>query len=172
MKTGLAGINLIKGFESCELLSYPDPASELFKQCLRLKISPYNKGYIKLSDWESFKSSPWTIGFGHTRNVTSNMQITQEQAEEFLKEDLAVFEAGVTRLIKVTLTQNQFDALVSFAFNVGLGALERSSLRMKLNRKDYTGASKEFLKWNKCGGLVSNGLTRRRLAEKKLFDLI
>ena len=87
-----------------------------------------------------------------------------------LKDDLARFERGVNTLIPITrLTQNQFDALVSFSFNVGLGNLQASTLRQKLNRGDYEGAGNEFPKWRKAGGKVLPGLVRRRADEKNLF---
>lgn len=79
------------------------------------------------------------------------------------------FEKGVSDLVKVPLNQNQFDALVSFAFNLGLGNLKSSTLLKKLNASDYIGASKEFERWNRAGGKVLNGLTRRRIAERDLF---
>jgi lysozyme len=80
------------------------------------------------------------------------------------------FEAGVKRLVKVPLAQGQFDALVSFSFNVGLGALGSSTLLRKLNAGDYRGAAAEFPRWNKAGGKVYEGLTRRRAAERSLFE--
>jgi peptidoglycan hydrolase-like protein with peptidoglycan-binding domain len=86
-----------------------------------------------------------------------------------LAEDVGRFEAAVNRLVKVPLSQGQFDALVSFSFNVGEGALADSTLLRKLNARDYKGARREFARWNKGGGRVLPGLTRRRAAEAKLF---
>ena len=142
MKTGEAGKCIIKGFESLRLKAY---------RCL---------------------AGVLTIGYGHTKGVTDGQIITPDDAEKYLEEDLQKFEKGVSFLCKVPLIQNRFDALVSFSFNVGLGALERSTLRMKLNRRDFSGASKELLKWDKIAGKKVKGLIRRREAEKKLFDLI
>ena len=116
----------------------------------------------------------WTIGYGHTGTVDgkligSGMTISAAKATELLKKDLASFEAAVNGCVTAPITQNMFDALVSFSFNVGAGALRRSALLRKLNAKDYNGAADEFPLWNKAGGKVLNGLVRRRMAEKELF---
>jgi len=114
-----------------------------------------------------------TIGYGTTKidgkKLTIGMQITKEQAEGYLRNDVKVFENHVQRLVKVPLTQNMFDALVSFTYNLGAGNLGRSTLLKKLNDRDYGGAAEELLRWNKAGGKVLNGLVRRREAEKALF---
>lgn len=94
---------------------------------------------------------------------------TLEECYELLYKDLTKFERGVDRYVTVQLTQNQFDALVSFAYNLGLGTFQRSTLRKKLNRGDYEGAANELLKYNKAAGKVLRGLTRRRQAERALF---
>lgn len=140
MKTSKRGIDLIKKFEGCSLISYKCPAGV------------------------------WTIGYGHTNGVKKGQKITEKQAEIFLREDIKKFENGVKKAVFVPLTQNQFDALVSFTYNCGLGAFKNSTLRKKLNAKDYTGAAKEFLRWNKSNGRVLDGLKRRRNAEKDLFE--
>lgn len=118
----------------------------------------------------------WTIGVGHTSSagaprVTSGMTITRQQADEILSRDLKVFEKVVNDAVKVPLTQNQFDALVSLAFNIGGGAFSRSTLVKKLNRSDYLGAADAFLSWNKGGKplRVIPGLTARRKRERTLF---
>lgn len=116
----------------------------------------------------------WTIGYGHTGMVdgapiAAGMKITEEKAEELLHLDMEKFERAVTRLVQVSYNQNQFDALVSFAFNCGEGALQKSTLLRKLNAGDYLGAAGEFARWNKGGGKVLPGLTKRRAAEKELF---
>lgn len=139
MKASKNGINLIKQFEGCKLTSYKCPAGI------------------------------WTIGYGHTKGVKQGQKITQVKALNYLKEDLASFEKGVKTSVKVPINQNQFDALVSFTYNVGLGAFKTSTLLKKLNKKDYSGASKEFARWNKASGKVLNGLVKRREAERKLF---
>ena len=111
-----------------------------------------------------------TIGYGHTRGVAMGMTCTQEQAEQWLQEDVQIAVDAVNRLVTVELTQNQFDALVDFTFNLGVGSLQRSTLLKLLNAGNYSGAAGEFKKWNKAGGQVLAGLTKRRQAERDLFN--
>lgn len=140
MQTSNKGIALIKGFEG-----------------LRLKAYKCSAGV-------------WTIGYGHTKGVREGQTITEEQAESLLREDLRTFEVGVSSLVTVFLHQCQFDALVSFAFNVGLQALKTSTLLRRLNnREPAERVAAEFLRWNKAGGKVLAGLTRRRQAEADMF---
>lgn len=94
---------------------------------------------------------------------------SMEEVDGLLKFDLAKFERGVNRLITVPIRQNQFDALVSFSFNLGLGTLQRSTLRQKVNRRDFEGAANEFLKYVMAGGKVFRGLVIRRTDERNLF---
>jgi lysozyme len=110
-----------------------------------------------------------TIGFGCTEGVKMGMVWTRAQAEEALKKELARFEAGVTQKVTVELNQNQFDALVSLAYNIGLGAFGTSTLLKKLNAGDYDGAVKQFERWNKFNGKSVKGLTSRRMREAALF---
>lgn len=110
-----------------------------------------------------------TIGVGHTGpDVKPGMVITREQSQALLAKDLGRFEQAVNRLCPQT-TQNQFDALVSFAFNLGEGALEGSTLRKKHNAGDFAGAKAEFLRWDKANGKPLPGLTKRRTAEAELY---
>ena len=144
MQTSDKGIALIKQFEGCKLTAYQDSVGV------------------------------WTIGYGWTKPVDgkpirAGMTIKQETAERLLKTGLVSYENDVSRLVKVDLTQGQFDALVSFTYNLGARPLSTSTLLRKLNAGDYAGASDEFLRWNKAGGKVLNGLTRRREAERALF---
>ena len=92
------------------------------------------------------------------------MKITQAQAEAYLREDLRAF-----KVLECSVTQNQFDALVSFAYNLGAGALRNSTLLKRLHAGDVKGAADEFPKWNKAAGKVLEGLTRRRMMERQLF---
>ena len=139
MKTGKAGIDLIKRFEGCKLEAYVCPAGK------------------------------WTIGYGHTsEGVCHGLTISQEMADALLREDLEAREHTIERLVKVPLTQNQFDALVSWEFNTG--GLERSTMRRKLNDGDYPGAAEEFDKWVYVGGRKCAGLVARRAAERALFE--
>ena len=139
-------------------------------------------GLDLIKRFESFRAAPYlcsagvpTIGYGTTvypngiKVKLSDQKITQQLAESFLQRHVNAIEKDVSKLVKVTLTQNQFDALVSFAYNVGLGAFNDSTLLKLLNAGDIDNASKQFERWNKAGGKVSNGLTRRRNAEKALF---
>ncbi|EPL1955170.1 lysozyme [Citrobacter freundii] len=147
MQTSHKGIALIKGFEGCRLTAYPDPGTG---------------------------GAPWTIGYGWThpidgKPVKPGMTIDQETADRLLKTGLVSYENDVLKLVRVKLTKGQFDALVSFAYNVGSRALSTSTLLKKLNAGDIKGAADEFLRWNKAGGKVLNGLTRRREAERALF---
>jgi len=129
----------------------------------------------------------WTIGVGHvivpnhakvpfadrlSLELPAEWDRTLSEAEvdEILQKDLARFEAGVLRLCPDGLTQPRFDALVSFAFNVGLGSLKASTLRAKHNRGYYGAAAEEFLKWSKAGGKVLKGLLNRRQDEKRLYE--
>lgn len=116
-----------------------------------------------------------TIGYGTTfyedgKKVTLNdPEITEARAEQLLAVHLDTFAASVEKLVQVPLTDNQFGAICSFVYNLGSGAFAKSTLLKKLNAKDYAGAALEFEKWNKAGGQVLAGLTRRRQAEKALF---
>lgn len=134
------GLNLVKHFEGLYLKAYLCPANV------------------------------WTIGYGHTKSAKKGQVIDADRAEKLLQWDMQKFEDGVTKLVKVPLKQREFDALVSFSFNVGLGALKRSTLLKKLNKGDRKGAAKEFKRWNKGGGRVLKGLVRRRAAERELFE--
>ena len=110
-----------------------------------------------------------TIGWGCTEGVKLGMRWTREEADAAFVKELAVFEAAVERLVTVPLNQNEFDALVSFAYNCGSGALGKSTLLRKLNAGDREGAALSFAAWNKGGGRVLKGLVRRRAAEAALF---
>lgn len=111
-----------------------------------------------------------TIGYGHTNGVTEGMACTQQQAEQWLAEDVSGSEYVVNKVVTAVLNQNQFDALVDFVFNLGSGNFQSSTLLKLLNQGDYAGASAEFPRWNLAGGKPLAGLTTRRLAEQKLFD--
>ena len=136
-----------------------------------------NKGIDLIKEFEglrltAYKCSAgiWTIGYGHTKNVREGMQITSEFATLLLVDDLQTFEVGVSQVVKVFLHQHQFDALVSFAFNVGLTAFRQSTLLRRLNGGEPAErVAAEFLRWNKAGGKVIEGLTRRRKKESEVF---
>jgi|SRR5581483_1642701 lysozyme len=111
----------------------------------------------------------WTCGYGHTRGVGPGTVVTQAQAEEWLAEDVAEAEHAVNALVKVPLTQGQFDALVDFTFNLGAGTLERSTLLRLLNEKRYDYVADQFLAWDHAAGREVDGLKRRREAEREMF---
>lgn len=110
-----------------------------------------------------------TIGYGCTEGVELGMVWSEAEAEAMLDREIAKFEAGVLRLTTVELNQNQYDALVSFSYNCGLGALEKSTLLKCVNRQDWDGAAAAFHAWNKGGGRVLPGLVQRRAREAALF---
>ena len=148
---------------------------------MHLTIS--NEGIALIKRYEGYRTTPYicaggkaTIGYGHV--ISNDMHIPDEwnrtlslrEVDELLRSDLARFEHGVLRYCTVYLTQCQFDALVSFSFNLGLGVLQRSTLRQKILRKDGEGAAKEILKYNMAKGRILKGLVRRRQAEYNLFN--
>ena len=110
-----------------------------------------------------------TIGYGHTKNVEMDDVITLERAEALLREDLNEAELCVERQVYYGLAPHQFDALVSLVFNIGVNAFRRSTLLKKLDKMDILGAADEFLRWNKAGGKVNKGLTKRRKMERDIF---
>ena len=144
MKISQVGIDLISSFEDTKLQAYDDGVGV------------------------------WTIGIGTTIypngiKVKKGDKCILEQAKEYFAHDLKSFEKTVNDSIKVPLSQNQFDALVSLTYNIGSTAFKNSTLLKKLNAKDYAGAADQFLRWNKGGGKVLKGLVRRREAERALF---
>jgi len=150
MRTGKAGIDLIVKFEGLKLRPYKCPAGL------------------------------WTVGFGtligdgKSLPPEWNRTFSYDECVDLLKKELRGKERGVLRLVRWPLTQNEFDALVSFAYNLGLGCLQRSTIRQKLNRGDKEGAVQSLLKYNKArvNGVLKElrGLTRRRQAEAALFN--
>lgn len=138
------GLDLIKQYEGCILKAYPDPATG---------------------------GDPWTIGFGHTGpEVKKGLVWTQAQANSALADDVCEFGNGVLKLVgNAPTTQGQFDALVSFAYNVGLGKLKTSTLLRLHKSGDHAGAKAQFARWNKAAGKVMAGLTKRRAAEAGLY---
>lgn len=141
MKTNAEGIALIKSFEGCRLIAYKDMVGVN------------------------------TVGYGHTgADVHEGMEINQAAADQMLTMDLRRFEAGVNACVKQPINENQFSALVCFAYNVGLHVLNISTLLKKINTGDMSGAAAQFVKWDHAGGKVSTGLLKRRIAETELFN--
>ena len=139
MNTSAEGIALIKKFEGCELEAY---------QC---------------------SAGVWTIGYGHTKDVVEGMEITQEQAEQMLVDELHEYESYINKYVTVALSQNQFDALVSWVYNLGPANLSASTMLKVLNSGEYEDVPAQMKRWNKAGGKVLEGLIRRREAEACLF---
>jgi lysozyme len=150
---GYRGIAIMKKFESCRLTAYAATENER-------------------------ERGIWTIGWGHRKGVKQFDICTQEQADQWMVEDIAEVEAGVNRLVTHPINQAQFDALVSFAYNVGLDidvdtkaeGLGDSTLLKLVNQGEFILAAAEFPKWNKQRGVVLGGLTSRRAAERQLFE--
>ena len=140
MILGAAGLALIKSFEQCRLAAYQD------------------------------QRGVWTIGWGHTGPaVTAQSVCSQADADAWLLQDTYAAQKAVNATVDVAITQNQFDALVSFTFNVGAGSEAHSTLVAKLNGGDTAGAADQFLVWDKVNGVQNAGLARRRAAERALF---
>lgn len=145
-----------------------------------MKTSSKGKAIIK--QYEGFRAKPYlcpakipTIGYGATyytdgRKVTlKDAPISEADADKLLDKMLGKYEDAVNRYVQVPINQNQFDALVSFCYNLGQENLRNSTLLKKVNSKDYKGAADQFLRWNRAGGKVLAGLTKRRTDERKLF---
>ena len=133
------GLKLIKFFEGCKLDAYYCPSNVL------------------------------TIGYGHTKTVHEGMTITQEEADNLLNLDIREFEKYVQSIVKVPLKQHQFDALVSWTFNLGPYNLMNSTLLKELNSSNYSKVPSEIKRWNKSNNKVLDGLVKRREAEAKKF---
>ena len=157
-------------------MNISNKAKELIKHHEGVRFKPYRCPALL-----------WTIGVGHVlypdqsklkleeRNAYSlkfedNRMWTKEEVDKILLDDLVRFERGVARYCPASINnQNHFDALVSFSFNLGLGNLQKSTLRMKYNRGEYEAAAEEFLKWGKVGGKELKGLMNRRKDERAVF---
>lgn len=136
------------------------------------------KGIDLIKEFEGFRSKAylcpggiWTIGYGHTKGVRPNDIVTQRQAEDLLRKDLIECESAVNNLIKVNITQNQFDALVSLVYNIGVGNFVDSTVRKLINQQclDISRIEHAWCMWKRAGGRTLSGLMRRREAEFKLF---
>jgi len=139
LNTSAEGLALIKKFEGCELEAY---------QC---------------------SAGVWTIGYGHTKDVVQGMTISKEEAEQMLIDELHEYESYINEYVTAALSQNQFDALVSWVYNLGPANLKASTMLKVLNAKEYEDVPAQMKRWNKAGGKVLEGLIRRREAEACLF---
>lgn len=137
------GLELLKTFEGCRLRAYPDPGTG---------------------------GDPWTVGYGHTGpEVVPGLIWTQDQCDRELVYDVARFCEAVEEALTVDVSENEFAAMVCLAFNIGAAAFRKSTLLRLVNEGDMAGAAEQFLRWNRAGGRVMEGLTRRRTAERALF---
>ena len=139
MKTSAEGLALIKKFEGLELKAYKCAAGV------------------------------WTIGYGHTKDVQEGDEWSESHADHMLEVELEEFEEYINDNVTVALSQNQFDALVSWVYNLGPANLKASTMLKVLNSGDYEGVPAQIQRWNKAGGKVLEGLIRRRKAEALLF---
>lgn len=136
------------------------------------------QGLELIKKYEGFKAIPYrcpagllTVGYGHLIKANEHFdRLTTSEAELLLKGDVQTAERAVLRLIHTPLSDGQFDALVSFTFNLGAGALQRSTLRRKVNRQEHEEVPKELMRWVWAGGRKLNGLALRRAAEGKLYS--
>ena len=140
MKISQNGLELIKHFEGCELEAYKCAAGV------------------------------WTIGYGHIKTAVEGMTISQSYADELLDGEIVEYEDYVNAAVTAPLSQDQFDALVSWTFNLGNGNLNASTMLKVLNRGEYEEVPAQMKRWNKAGGKVLEGLIRRREAEANLFE--
>jgi lysozyme len=139
-KYSTAGLTMTERFEGLNLEAYQDPVGV------------------------------WTIGYGHTGpDVVRGMEISREHADAILAADIRWAETVVNRAVKAPIKQNEFDAMVDFVFNLGAASFVTSTLLRLVNAGDFAGAAEQFLRWNKAGGEVLEGLTRRRAAERAMF---
>ena len=139
MKISNNGLDLVKHFEGLVLKAYKCPAGV------------------------------WTIGYGHTKDVQPGDSWSEDHADHMLEVEMEEYEKYINDLVTVELNQNQFDAMVSWVYNLGVGNLQSSTLLKVLNAGDYAGVPEQIMRWNKASGKVLEGLTRRRQAEADLF---
>jgi len=133
-------------------------AAELIKKIEGLSLIPYK-----------CPGGVLTIGYGHTKTTKPGMKITAKEADALLADDIKECEESISKLVVVPITQNNFDALVDFVFNLGESNFKKSTLLKRINAKRFYEAADEFLKWNDINGKPSIGLTNRRAAERNLF---
>ena len=165
MSDGVVGIKTFKALETNKKQSnnLSDNGMSLLEQFEGLRLEAYlDSAGIATIGWGSIK-------YPNGNKVKLGDKITKAQAKEYKLHDLKEFESTVNTSVKVHLTQNQYDALVSISYNIGSNAFKNSTLLKKLNSGDYKGAAEQFLAWNKAGGKKVQGLVNRREAERKLF---
>lgn len=152
-------IPLIKRLEGCRLKAYPDPATEhLTKEEANKLVPPREPG------------DPWTIGYGATGpNITKGTVWTQTQADEDLGHTVAILAMEINKLVKVPISSESRAALISFVYNIGIGAFRSSTMLRLINAGKLNEAANQFAKWNRAGGKIFPGLIRRREIERDAF---
>lgn len=167
------GRKLIRESEDFRPWPYPDPASKLFRAAPREPWGMVPPGQILArlgTDAQGLSGAPWTQGSGFTKGIGPQSPMMSEvESEARLDAEIAHFAAGVERVLTRPANENQLAAMVSLAFNIGLGAFARSTVLKAHNRGDFDAAARAFALWNKAGGRVMRGLTRRRAAEAALY---
>lgn len=167
-------LNLTKASEQCVLHAYPDPASPLGRALQKAKLwYGFLAGTNGIPDnLHALSGKPWTIGFGHTgADVFEGLVWSQDLANRTLVADTQWAQAAVRKSVTVKLTKEQFIALCDLCFNIGATAFSGSTLAKRLNAGLLMEAADQFLVWNRAGGQVSDGLSKRREAERALFIL-
>lgn len=188
MKTNAEGVAKIKGHEKFREFAYPDPASALAQACrarglrLRWGFQPANEILAGLpADLQKVSGKPWTCGFGETQGVTPDTRWTRAEADTRLLARIAEFERGVLKACTLQPNLNQLMAMVSLAYNIGLGwegavkpkgardGFRQSSVLRAHNRGDFAAAGRAFHLWNKANGEVMDGLVTRRAQEAEMY---
>ena len=176
MKTTPDAIEKIKKHEAFREYAYPDPASPLARECrrrgfkLRWGFEPAKNLIDKLpDDLRKLHGNPWTVGYGETKGVTFEDRWTKDEAHRHLLKRIQEFEDGVLAACTREPNPNECGAMVSFAYNVGLGGFRKSSVLKAHNRGDHEAAARAFGLWTKAGGAEMPGLVRRRADEAALY---
>ena len=169
-----AGIKLTKEFEDFREYAYPDPASELYRETVGMKLGwgkrPAREILASLpAEYSSLKATPWTAGFGFTRNVDENTRMSRYAASTRLIDELNEYASSVAGLCQVVPNENQLAGMTVLAFNIGIAKFKRSTVLRAHNSGDFAAAARAFSLWNKAGGKVLAGLERRRKAEAVLY---
>lgn len=169
-------IKLIKMFEGCELVAYPDPASDLYKSLVKNNLlRKWKSGGVTFDmlekDMQKLQGTPWTCGYGETEGVKCGDIWTQEQADEALEREVKKFIEGVLKACPQLKQESQerVAACVSFAYNIGASAFSKSGVCKKTQEKCYGSAAESFMQWTKAKGVELPGLVKRRQIERDMY---
>lgn len=170
------GIQIVKRHEGFREFAYPDPASPLAAACrkaginLRWGFEPAARLFSRVpEDLRELSPKPWTVGYGETRDIEPDTRWSESEASNYLSLRYIEFESAVMRACTVRPNAHQLAAMTCLAYNVGVSGFQRSTVRRAHNRGDHQAASRAFTLWNKAGGRVYPGLTRRRAEEAALY---